>query len=279
MTANATGLWGRVVAYLLLSVAAVVVLVPVLWMVSTAFKNDTELFTTPPQWIPDQPTFTAFARVWSDYPFTQYFGNSIVVVGASTLIALAFSALAGYGLSRFEFRAKGSFLTFLLMTQMFPSIMLLIPFYRIIQTLGLINTLVALIITYVSFTVPFCSWLMYGYFKSIPKELDEAAAIDGLGRFRTFVQVVLPLALPGMAATGIYSFITGWNEYVFALVLTQSEDVKTVPVGIGQLIGQYRILWNDLMAASLYAAVPLVLVFLFLQRYLISSLTAGAVKS
>jgi multiple sugar transport system permease protein len=279
MTVSATGLWGRVAAYLLLCVASVVVLVPVLWMVSTAFKDDTELFTAPPRWFPEEPTWTAFARVWSDYPFTQYFGNSILVVGASTLIALGFSALAGYGLSRFEFRGKGSFLTFLLMTQMFPSIMLLIPFYRIIATLGLINTLSALIITYVSFTVPFCTWLMLGYFKSIPKELDEAAAIDGLGRFRAFVQVILPLALPGMAATAIYSFITGWNEYVFALVLTQSEEVMTVPVGIGQLIGQYRILWNDMMAASLYAAVPLVLVFLFLQRYLISSLTAGAVKS
>jgi ABC-type glycerol-3-phosphate transport system permease component len=279
MTASPRALWGRALAYLLLSVAAVVVLIPVLWMVSTAFKNDTELFSSPPRWVPDQPTFAAFIRVWSDYPFTQYFGNSIIVVGASTLIALAFSALAGYGLSRFEFRGKGSFLTFLLMTQMFPSIMLLIPFYRIIQTLGLINTLSALVITYVSFTVPFCSWLMYGYFKSIPKELDEAAALDGLGRLRTFAQVVLPLTLPGMAATAIYSFITGWNEYVFALVLTQTDDVKTVPVGIGQLIGQYRILWNDLMVASLYAVVPLVLVFIFLQRYLIRSLTAGAVKS
>jgi multiple sugar transport system permease protein len=279
MTVNATGFWGRATAYLLLCVAAVVVLIPVLWMVSTAFKDDTELFTTPPRWIPDNPTLAAFVRVWSDYPFTQYFANSILAVGASTLIALAFSALAGYGLSRFEFRGKGSFLTFLLVTQMFPSIMLLIPFYRIIATLGLINTLSALIITYVSFTVPFCTWLMYGYFRSIPKELDEAAALDGLGRLRTFAQVVMPLALPGLAATAIYCFITGWNEYVFALVLTQSDDVQTVPVGIGQLIGQYRILWNDMMAASLYAAVPLVLVFVFLQKYLISSLTAGAVKN
>jgi ABC-type glycerol-3-phosphate transport system permease component len=271
--------WGRIVSYAVLSAVAVAVLVPVLWMVSTAFKNDTELFSSPPRWIPDEPTFAAFIRVWSDYPFAQYFSNSIVVVGASTLIALVFSALAGYGMSRFEFRGRGSFMTFLLMTQMFPSIMLLIPFYRIIQTLGMINTLSGLIITYVSFTVPFCSWLMHGYFKSIPKELDEAAALDGLSRLRTFAQVILPLALPGMAATGIYSFITGWNEYVFALVLTQSEGVKTVPVGIGQLIGQYRILWNDMMAASLYAVIPLVLVFIFLQRYLISSLTAGAVKS
>jgi len=279
MTVRSSWPWGRIVSYAVLSAVAVAVLVPVLWMVSTAFKNDTELFSSPPRWIPDEPTFAAFIRVWSDYPFTQYFSNSIVVVGASTLIALVFSSLAGYGMSRFEFRGKGSFMTFLLMTQMFPSIMLLIPFYRIIQTLGMINTLSGLIITYVSFTVPFCSWLMYGYFKSIPKELDEAAALDGLSRLRTFAQVILPLALPGMAATGIYSFITGWNEYVFALVLTQSEDVKTVPVGIGQLIGQYRILWNDMMAASLYAVIPLVVVFIFLQRYLISSLTAGAVKS
>jgi len=171
------------------------------------------------------------------------------------------------------------FLTFLLVTQMFPSIMLLIPFYKIIQTLGLINTHTALIMTYISFTIPFCSWMMMGYFQSIPKELDEAAAIDGSGRFRTFYQIVLPLALPGVAATAIYSFITGWNEYMFALVLTQSETMKTVPVGIGQLIGQYKVMWNDMMAASLVAIIPLIIIFLFFQRFLISSLTAGAVKS
>jgi ABC-type glycerol-3-phosphate transport system permease component len=182
-------------------------------------------------------------------------------------------------MSRFEFRGKGSFLTFLLMTQMFPSIMLLIPFYKIMQSAHLVNTHAALILTYISFTIPFCSWMMTGYFKSIPKELDEAASIDGLSKFRTFAQVVLPLAVPGVVATAIFSFITGWNEYMFALVLTQSEDMKTVPVGIGQLIGQYKILWNDMMAASLYAVIPLVVLFVFLQRYLISGMTAGAVKS
>jgi ABC-type glycerol-3-phosphate transport system permease component len=170
-------------------------------------------------------------------------------------------------------------MTFLLMTQMFPSIMLLIPFYKIMQTAGLVDTHTGLALTYISFTIPFCSWMMTGYFRSIPRELDEAASIDGLSRFRTFRSVVLPLALPGMVATAIYSFITGWNEYLFALVLTQSEDMKTVPVGIGQLVGQYKIHWNDMMAASLFAAVPLLVLFVFLQKYLISSLTAGAVKS
>jgi ABC-type glycerol-3-phosphate transport system permease component len=279
MTSSSRTLTARVVPYGILTLASVCVLIPVLWMVSTSVKDDTAIFSTPPQWIPDEITFQAFSRVWSDYPFTSYFTNSALVVGASTLISIFFSALAGYGMSRFEFRGKGSFLTFLLMTQMFPSIMLLIPFYKIMQSAHLVNTHAALILTYISFTIPFCSWMMTGYFKSIPKELDEAASIDGLSKFRTFAQVVLPLAVPGVVATAIFSFITGWNEYMFALVLTQSEDMKTVPVGIGQLIGQYKILWNDMMAASLYAVIPLVILFVFLQRYLISGMTAGAVKS
>lgn len=266
-------------SYTILLLVGLAVLTPVLWMLSTSLKNDTEIFTIPPRWIPMDVTVIAFQRIWTDYPFARYFFNSFFIVSVSTLISLAFSCLAGYGASRFHFRGKGMFLTFLLVTQMFPSIMLLIPFYKIIQTLGLINTHTALIMTYISFTIPFCSWMMMGYFQSIPKELDEAAAIDGSGRFRTFYQIVLPLALPGVAATAIYSFITGWNEYMFALVLTQSETMKTVPVGIGQLIGQYKVMWNDMMAASLVAIIPLIIIFLFFQRFLISSLTAGAVKS
>ncbi len=279
MTSSSRTLAGKAVPYGILTIASVCVLIPVLWMISTSLKDDTAIFSTPPRWIPEDITFQAFARVWSDYPFTSYFTNSVLVVGISTLVAIFFSSLAGYGMSRFEFRGKGSFLTFLLMTQMFPSIMLLIPFYKIMQSVNLVNTHAALILTYISFTIPFCSWMMTGYFKSIPKELDEAASIDGLSKFRTFAQVVLPLAVPGVVATAIFSFITGWNEYMFALVLTQSEDMKTVPVGIGQLIGQYKILWNDMMAASLYAVIPLVILFVLLQRHLISGMTAGAVKS
>lgn len=265
--------------YIILVVAVIFVLIPVFWMISTALKPETDLFTTPPRLWPDSPNLDAFIRVFTDYPFLDYFRNSLLTVVTSTLISLIFSALAGYGASRFNFRGKGSFLTFLLISQMFPSVMLVIPYFKIIQAAGLYNTQAALIITYVSFTIPFCSWMMYGYFKSIPRELDEAAAIDGCSRLRTFLTVVLPLSLPGIVATGIYAFITGWNEYLFALILTSSEDQKTVPIGIGQLIGQYKIEWNDLMAASIYAVIAVMIVFIFLQRYLISSLTAGAVKS
>ena len=269
----------RLVLYVLLGVACVFVLVPVLWMIVTALKPETDLFSTPPRLWPTAPTLDAFRRVFTDYPFADYFRNSIIDVGASTGISLVFSSLSAYGVSRFKFRGRGSFLTFLLISQMFPSVMLVIPYFKIIQVLGLYNTYAALIVTYVSFTMPFCSWMMYGYFKSIPRELDEAATIDGASPLRTFLSVVLPLSLPGIVATAIYAFITGWNEYLFALILTSSEDMKTVPVGIGQMIGQYKIQWNDLMAASIYAVVPLMVLFVFLQRYLISSLTAGAVKS
>ncbi|KJL26545.1 Inner membrane ABC transporter permease protein YcjP [Microbacterium oxydans] len=278
MTTNNAVRTSNAVAYVLLAFASLVVLVPVAWMLATALKPSEELFSQVVRWLPVRPTLDAFARVFTDYPFATYFANSIVVVTLSTVIAIAFATFAGYGVSRFEFRGRGSLMTFLLLTQMFPSIMLLIPYFKLFQNFGLIDTRTALVIVYVSFQLPLCTWMMVGYFRSIPTELDSAAEVDGAGRVRTFFQIILPLTMPGVAATAIYAFISGWNEYLFALVLTSSEDKKTVPVGIGQLIGQYRIEWNDLMAASLYALVPLTLIFIFLQKRIVSGMTAGAVK-
>lgn len=278
MTTNNAVRTSNAVAYVLLALASLVVLVPVAWMLSTALKPSEELFSRVVRWLPVRPSLDAFARVFTDYPFATYFANSIMVVTLSTVIAIAFATFAGYGVSRFEFRGRGSLMTFLLLTQMFPSIMLLIPYFKLFQNFGLIDTRTALVIVYVSFQLPLCTWMMVGYFRSIPTELDSAAEMDGAGRVRTFFQIVLPLTMPGVAATAIYAFISGWNEYLFALVLTSSEDKKTVPVGIGQLIGQYRIEWNDLMAASLYALVPLTLIFIFLQKRIVSGMTAGAVK-
>lgn len=265
-------------AYLFLIVAALGVIVPVLWMLSTSLKSVTETFTIPPRWIPQDLTFDAYVRIWQDYPFPRNILNSFIVVSGATLVSISFSALAGYGASRFRFAGRGALLTFLLITQMFPSIMLLIPYFKLLNTLNLLNTYPGLMLAYISFTIPICSWMMLGYFQTIPKELDAAAAIDGASRFRIFAQIILPLALPGMAATAIYAFLVGWNEYMFALVLTTSAQMETVPVGIGQLIGQYRVQWNDMMAISLAVSVPLTILFLFLQRYLVSGMTAGAVK-
>ncbi|MCR8630985.1 carbohydrate ABC transporter permease [Paenibacillus radicis (ex Xue et al. 2023)] len=267
------------IIYAILIVACLLIIVPVLWMVSTSLKAESDIFSIPPRWLPEKVTFAAFTRLWTDYPFSSYFYNSLVSVAFATVLSLFFSTLAGFGASRFHFRGKGAFLTFLLVTQMFPSIMLLIPFYKIMSMIGLLDSLAGLVLTYISFTIPFCSWMMMGYFNTISKEIDDAAAIDGCSKLRIFWQIILPLTLPGLAATAIYSFIAGWNEYIFALVLITTETNKTVPIGIGQLIGQYKIVWNDLMAASLVASVPLTILFLFMQKYFISSLTAGAVKS
>ena len=265
-------------SYAVLLFFSALVIFPILWIVSTSLKNEEDLFALPLQLIPENPTLQAFKQVWIDRPFLSYFRNSLFVVSVATFISVSFSVFAAYGLSRFKFRGRGAFMAFLLSSQLFPTIMLLIPFYKIYMTLGLINTHIALIITYVSFTVPFCTWMMRGYFNGISKDLDQAAQIDGAGRIRVFWTVILPLSWPGVAATSIYSFISGWNEYIFALVLTQDEEMKTVPVGIGQLIGEYRIDWAQLMAASLYALIPLTIIFIFFNRYFVSGLSAGAVK-
>ncbi|TDF93443.1 carbohydrate ABC transporter permease [Paenibacillus piri] len=272
------GSMGDIVTYLVLLIASLAVLVPVLWMISTSLKSPEDTFSTPPQWLPGHPTVDAFKRIWSDYPFGTYFANSLIVVIGATVVSLLFSTLAGFGTSRFHFRGKGTYLTFLLVTQMFPSIMLLIPMYKIMTQLGLINTLLGLIVTYITFTIPICSWMMLGYFDTISKELDQAASIDGCSKFRTFWQIILPLALPGVVATAIYSFIVGWNEYLFAVILMSSENMKTIPVGVGQLVSLNKIEWNDLMAASLIATLPVSVIFIFLQKFMINSLTAGAIK-
>ncbi len=266
------------VTYFVLVIASILILFPIMWMLSTSFKRVEDTFIMPPTLLPHPVSIEAYIMIWKNYPFFYFFKNSLIVVFSSTLISMCFSCLAGYGASRYRFVGRGAFLTFLLTTQMFPSIMLLVPFYKVMITYGLTNTHMGLILPYVSFTIPFCTWMMMGYFDTLPKSLDESASIDGCNAFQTFVRIILPLALPGLIATGIYSFIQGWNEYMFALTLTSAEKMKTVPVGIGQMTGENRTMYNDMMAASAVAGIPVTIVFLVLQKYLIGNLAAGAVK-
>lgn len=264
--------------YVILILMAVMVLIPILWMVSTSIKIEAETITIPPKWIPEHPTLDSYQRLWTEYPFLTYFKNSIIISMGAVLLSVGFSCLAGYGVTRFRFRGKQSFLSFLLITQMFPSIMLLIPYYKVLDIYGLKDSLLGMILVYISFTVPFCSWMMVGFFKTIPLELDEAAIIDGCSRWKAFYKIILPMTLPGISSSAIYAFITAWNEYMFAQVLINTPGLKTVPLGIAELNGYYKILWNDMMAASVIASLPLVILFIFLQKYFISGLTAGAVK-
>ena len=268
----------RIASYGVLLTMTFLIFVPILWMISTSLKSEDAIWDTPIEIIPSEPTLYNFKNLWSTHPFLQYLENSLIVVCSSTLISVAISTFAGYGISRFKFRGRGMYMSFLLATQLFPSIMLLIPYYKIFMTLGLIDNITALIITYVSFTIPFCTWMMRGYFAGISKDLDQAAAIDGAGRIRVFTSVVLPIAWPGVAATAIYAFIAGWNEYLFAMAFINTDTHKTVSLGIGQLIGEYRILWGELMAGALYALIPMAVIFIFFNRYMVSGLSAGSVK-
>ena len=260
-------------------VGSIFVLIPVLWMVSTSLKTEPETFAIPPRWIPETITLASYKAMWVDYPFLYYFRNSIAVTLIAVVISISISCLTGYGVTRFRFRGKESFLGFVLLTQMFPSVMLLVPYYKVLNTYGLENTLIGLSLVYISFTVPFCSWMMVGYFKTIPLELDEAAIIDGCSRWQAFTKITLPVVIPGLASSAIYAFVTCWNEYMFANLLMADEKLKTVSVGIAELNGYYKIMWNDLMASSVVASIPLVIGFIFLQKYFIGGLTAGAVKS
>lgn len=268
-----------VAMYVLLVLLASLVLIPVLWMVSTAFKSYGETIAKPPRWIPQQISFEAFGRLWSEYPFGTYFKNSFVIVLFSMAVSVFASCLAGYGLTRFRFRGRNSLMTFILVTQMFPSVMLLVPFYSIIGKMHLLDTYLGLILVYISFTVPFCTWTMLGFFRALPLDLDEAARIDGCNSWQCFGRIILPLTLPGIASTSIYAFITSWNEYMFAFILTSRPEMKTLSVGIAEMNGFQQVRWNDMMAASLMASLPLILLFVCLQKYFVSGLTSGAVKS
>lgn len=280
MTSNTTR--NRVVnslSYAFLIVMSLLVLLPLLWMVLTALKSMQDItMSRGLNILPSKFEWSNFTKLWNDYPMLAYLKNSLVTVMGSTILMVICTTLCGFGLARFEFKVKEFFLSFLLVTQMFPAVMKIVPYYQILSKLGLVNTNSGLTVVYTSFVIPFCTWMIYGYFRTIPKGLDEAARIDGCGWFTIFWRIILPLVMPGLIATTIYAFLQNWNEYMFASVLTTAEVNKTLPVGIGQMADAYKIEWNSLMCASIISSVPSLILFLFLQKHLISGMTAGAIK-
>ena len=211
--------------------------------------------------------------------FPRQFLNSAIVSVSTAVFSVVLAAFAGYGLSRFRFAGARLMETFILMTQMFPGVLLVIPYFILISRVGLFNTYPALIIAYTSFALPFSTWMLKGFFESVPRELDEAAMVDGCSRFQAFTSVVVPVSLPGIVATIIFSFILAWNEFLFALVLTSSDSMYPVTVGIASFIGQWRIAYETMMAASVVATVPTIVLYMCLEKHLVQGLTAGAVKA
>jgi ABC-type glycerol-3-phosphate transport system permease component len=259
-------------------VALAVTLFPFYWMLNTSLKPTPEVFASPPTFVSAHWTLDAYASVLNNRPVARYFVNSLVVAIGSTVLSVVLAALAAYGVTRFFPHGAMPFVLFLLFTKMLPETLLIIPYFQLMSDLGLLNTYWALILAYSSFALPFSVWMLIGFFRSIPRELDEAALIDGAGVLQTFFRVILPLARPGLVAVALFTFLIAWNSYVWALVLTTDASMFVLSVGIANLVGEYRVQWNELMAAAVIAAIPVMVLYSLLERHLVNAITAGAVK-
>lgn len=276
---------GRVAAlirhYLLVTTISVFVLFPFFWMVSISLKPANELMLSPPRWLPSQLNFDSYLEVWDVLPLLTYLTNSAIVALATTLVSLILAAGAGYSLSRFKTRIRTFSQVLFIFSQLIPSVVPFVSYYFIMRELHLLNTYAGLIITYGVWAIPFGIMMMKNYFSAaVPAELEESAAIDGLSRVGVFIRIVLPISVPGLAATGIFSFILAWNEFMWASVILTKNSLKPVSVGIYDFVGPAGSSagLGMMMTAAVLVTIPAILMFAVLQRYLISGLTAGAVK-
>lgn len=260
----------------------VVTLFPFIWMISTSFKPANEVYSFPPTFIPLEPTIKGYIEILtkssSSFNFINWTANSTIIALFTTVFSMVIATTGGYGLSRFKFRFKGALTYTILTTQVLPGSLLIVPLYIIMGNLKLLDTHLGLILAYATFSVPFCTWMMKGFFDTISTSIDEAAMVDGASRFKLFTAIIIPLTAPGLVATGLFSFITGWNEYLFASVFMKSYKNWTLPVGIASFQGQYTTNWGTIMAGSVLITLPVVVLFLVLQKHLVSGMTAGAVK-
>lgn len=267
----------RLVSYGAAIVLTVVVFGPLYWMINTALKPADEIFSSPPLWFPLSPTFSNFIDTL-DPVFIRYIGNSLLVATLTTVVCVLFALLAGYAVSRPSGKSGKSVIVAVLISQLLPPAVLLVPLYKTADTLGLLNSFGGLIVAYLTFTLPVAIWLLHGFITSIPAELEESAQVDGLSSFRAYFKVIVPLARPGIAATAAYIFFTVWQDFMFALVFLTDQDMRTLPLGVLGYIGAYTVNWGQLMAASTMLLIPILVIFAFVQKQFIAGLTAGAVK-
>jgi multiple sugar transport system permease protein len=249
---------------------------PYAWTFITSITPERDL-NVEVRYFPRSPTADNYARLFRYVHFGRSVADSLVVACGTTALGLSLTLTASYSFSRFRFRMRAPLLIQFLVINMFPVVLLLIPLFIIMRVLGLMDTHVALIVAYSTFTIPFATWMMTSFFRAIPRELDESAQMDGLGRIGTMVRIVIPIAAPGIAATAIYIFITAWNEFIYAAVFTTSR-VRTIPVALQNMVGEYQIAWGPLTAGGVLAATPVIALFFFVQKQLVSGMTAGAVK-
>jgi multiple sugar transport system permease protein len=253
-------------------------LFPLYWLLKIAITPDALIFSEGTRLFPTDVTFSNFSTVIFQTDFLAYFGNSLVVSLGTAFLTTMFAAGAGYAFSRFVFKGKRIIIAVMLITQMFPLLMIIAPIYKIVADLGLLNSLTSLIIVYTAFNIPFATFLMQSFFDGIPKDLEDAAMMDGCTRFQALRKVVFPLTLPGLGATLGFVFTAAWSELLFALMLISKNDAMTFPVGLLTFVSKFSVDWGQMMAAGVLALVPSCLFFIFIQRYLVQGLTSGAVK-
>jgi multiple sugar transport system permease protein len=247
-------------------------------MLISSIKPLRELYTVPPTWIPESPTFANYAKVIFDSNIPRYFLNSIIVSFGATALALILAIFASYGFARFGFWGKRYYQGFVLVGQLLPTAAIIVPLYIVLNWLGLINTYLGLILVYLILTLPLSVWMLIGYFKAIPVELEEAAIIDGSSRLGVLFRITVPLSLPGIVAVVVYAFVTTWNEFIFALCFATDSSVKTLPIGLSEFSTEFNTDWGAVMAASVLMTLPVALVFLGMQRLFVGGLTSGATK-
>ncbi|MCK7611790.1 carbohydrate ABC transporter permease [Roseibium sediminicola] len=264
--------------YLALAFYVGFALFPLYWLAKIAITPDKLIYTEGTALFPSKVTFENFETVLVATDFLAYFKNSLIVSLGTAAITTCFAAAAGYAFSRFDFRGKRLVIALMLITQMFPLLMIIAPIYKIVAAIGLLNSLTSLIIVYTAFNIPFATFLMQSFFDGIPKDLEEAGMIDGCTRFEALRKIIMPLTLPGLGATLGFVFTAAWSELLFALMLINSNDTMTFPVGLLTFVSKFSVDWGQMMAAGVLALVPSCLFFIFIQRYLVQGLTSGAVK-
>lgn len=250
---------------------------PIYWTINTAFKTEGDIIKRPLQYLPTSPTVENFVVAWNNVGFATFFKNSLIIGISTVFVVIILSTLSGYALNRYKFKGKASFLLMLLSTQFIPRAMLIIPLFIIFKNMGLISNPLSLIITYTAVEIPFTTILMSGFIGNIPRELEEAAEVDGCSKLQSLRFVMLPLLLPGIVATSVFTFIYTWNEFLLALMLTNQQSKFTLPVGLSFMMGEFNVNYGALAAGSVIALVPAVILFAYAQKHLVSGM-GGAVK-
>ncbi|PDQ35930.1 MAG: ABC transporter permease [Candidatus Lumbricidophila eiseniae] len=268
----------RVPAVVAMIVLTVTVLGPLYWITVSAFKDRQEILLSTPTWFPQTFTLTNFQQLFLSTDYVIYLRNSIIVAVATTVVTLIVSLAAAYSLYRLRVPGSGRIAGIVLVSYMIPGALLIVPLYKTLSGLELIDTFAGLVLVNVAFTAPFCTWLLRGFLLAVPTELDEAAAIDGAGPARTMLRVVMPLMVPGVATVGVYTFIFSWTEFVFASQFIVSDTLKTLPIGLSALVGQYTINWGLVMAGTVLTLAPTVILFILVGRFFVGGLIAGATK-